>query len=1660
MAWEKIIDIIQSKKETESGFFVPRRMNGEIISDHMNFNIFNIDSSIDYGRGGNDRSEMFNTVREQYMHEKLNGNREIRFRNISSNFSNLVLAFRLIDISSTNYMRLVANIWNRNTNEFQNEYFEIDIKNEQAVEFESANAVQVEIKSHEVCFLNATAGARLEDLYVVLRLYTFEKMTRTAGELKIHSIYEYDEDALRRPYGCAVLSLPTSKMYEMLNSGDVNPSIPLTCNWVTGKGKNEKLFATLHEKIVGSVDEEFSTESCELPFKMTIHLYMGSSTDQSNENIFRVHSTRVAPIINVYPDPVNDTNKYYVTLVSGEFSNDSKTSGKNIEIKCFLVDGDGNVRNSLKTCKSVHELSKYEGYTSTVYYHNFKPIYNETFFINIDELGDEIYLSHILFLMYHCSSKESSNGNVKDKRTLFGFSVLMLGDIAGGISTPIEDSTFTLPCYHIPAVLCGKDIREYRSIYFDENVVLKSRVLRRSLNKSLTMINESITITMKLLSWCITNDTTLNRLLNPHNYFSTIENDGILAGVYEDCLLLSDGILLKYFRRVMDQCFKSIMRTQDSSEPAFRLLVRLLHATDNCGFGVSDTTLKNYIEKAFFHQNVYEKLLFHIDASLLWMRYPTLSPNRRHISAMLQTIDSIMQLAHKSVQITNHINLNQKQDFQCLKYSLRLDLSNFRGILENVLHTLNNLMSLENMRTDWLQELQFHVMKKFPILLDFALIYLDWRKVSTYVQSFISNVVALIDQGKMEFNNFGDVCLFNVINSIAASSLFNQVFFRDCVSDEMLLSLEILNKKGKNITNIIKKIVCELYLVCDTESDVVFSQKLFVLILQLLYDDFIQLRTGTNREVHPFLHFICPNMNLRSDGRKLSNIRLKIHLFFGILDVIRFDGMKNLINGTAQSHQLILKMEFVLLMMMQNLYSLYLHCFIAVQLQVIKGVMRALHVLYTILAAHSISGDFEVIQQEYNPFSSSILLSKFQPRSGVYLWLLAIEISAHTLSCPLLYCRETLDLSARRDYVRVNFAAIRKLSLPLFIEMWENIWAICMDTELMEALMQLLVMLMGSTDEIIRNSSAGIFVQFMIYFITTDKNVSFFFDLFLKTVVEIFQHCNYKTCLHNEEETLDYYSKYVGDYSRTGRFGTSRSFSSHHFEQFLNMGLRDFIESKPELQECKNDFMKIVDEAVYFIQLVGKLSICVQSRSNSHEVMTLSVKVIDFFGKHTFSDVYFSFLHSLVTEYCKNSNFLEASYLLSIHAKVTELSNDRLNEFEYGFHEIEVMPATRSWKRRLHLLEEAIALSEKASAWERCLGLIDSLIEDVHLMEGNHEMLKKYLMKQIEILDRSFNSSRLPLTFFMVCYYGDGFDLDLRNKKFVYHRPRGETLKEFASLLRSNYDDFTLLKQNQDPYEFTMNYQKSVRIVRIKPSNDVFRNEIDTVCGNKNNNDLKLLEARDKRQSINDSTKLFEYKICCRKDPSIGDEFLDLWVTKHFVFTDIALPSYVYKSNVIEVTTTSLNPIEVATDDIDERILVLLRGIREMKDIADCNDKFASQKITMELSGTIDAAVNGGISKYDSILSRDYRWKNPSIDEEILRSGKNVNEILEKFKTSFQKLIILIGKAVEIHKRKVCDDMRALHEHLERSYFNVIMPNSKEHLSEKIDCDFCSLGNI
>ena len=187
--------------------------------------------------------------------------------------------------------------------------------------------------------------------------------------------------------------------------------LPLSLQWITGKGTNEKLFALLHEELIRDPsNSNLPVATCDLPFKVMVFLSLqgitSPSTSLSNKDSARVYSSRVTPIFNAYPDPTNKNNNYYITLESGEFSQDSKSAQKNIEIQCFLVDSDGNIRNSIKTrSTSIPKINESKGYNSTVYYHNNRPVYNETFFINIDDVGSEIYLSHILFLIFHCSSK-------------------------------------------------------------------------------------------------------------------------------------------------------------------------------------------------------------------------------------------------------------------------------------------------------------------------------------------------------------------------------------------------------------------------------------------------------------------------------------------------------------------------------------------------------------------------------------------------------------------------------------------------------------------------------------------------------------------------------------------------------------------------------------------------------------------------------------------------------------------------------------------------------------------------------------------------------------------------------------------------------------------------------------------------------------------------------------------------------------------------------------------------------------------------------------------------------------------------------------------------------------------------------------------------------
>ena len=70
--------------------------------------------------------------------------------------------------------------------------------------------------------------------------------------------------------------------------------------------------------------------------------------------------------------------------------------------------------------------------------------------------------------------------------------------------------------------------------------------------------------------------------------------------------------------------------------------------------------------------------------------------------------------------------------------------------------------------------------------------------------------------------------------------------------------------------------------------------------------------------------------------------------------------------------------------------------------------------------------------------------------------------------------------------------------------------------------------------------------------------------------------------------------------------------------------------------------------------------------------------------------------------------------------------------------------------------------------------------------------------------------------------------------------------------------------------------------MKVKQDNTFSLNRKNLNFSNSNEIDFKFQEIGSKLQSTDDSTNVFEYKICSRRNASISNEFLDLWDYEEF----------------------------------------------------------------------------------------------------------------------------------------------------------------------------------
>eukprot|EP01132_Coremiostelium_polycephalum_P004848 gene4848-6043_t len=264
-------------------------------------------------------------------------------------------------------------------------------------------------------FIDISKKELQSDLYLVCRLIRKGKMLYDSNK-KSGSIF------YRRPFGCAVL-----RIEDNISVGkEMEHTIPIYTS------SQESQFPMLHEMIIKNPSNLQAVPKAK-GICIGLTLLPGDLKQVTKENPILEEVTKTNKL--GFPEvifPGETRNDIFITLESGEYSQDRKTSAKNVEIiiQARLEDGE-----LVKDCLFYGDKLKSE-FRSIVFYHSNQPHWAETFRVNVPiSILDQVYL---VISIRHCTTSENK------ERSPFAMSYLKLTNSDG---TVIANKTHSIPTY-------------------------------------------------------------------------------------------------------------------------------------------------------------------------------------------------------------------------------------------------------------------------------------------------------------------------------------------------------------------------------------------------------------------------------------------------------------------------------------------------------------------------------------------------------------------------------------------------------------------------------------------------------------------------------------------------------------------------------------------------------------------------------------------------------------------------------------------------------------------------------------------------------------------------------------------------------------------------------------------------------------------------------------------------------------------------------------------------------------------------------------------------------------------------------------------------------------------------------------------------------------
>ncbi|SCV02688.1 LAMI_0H01970g1_1 [Lachancea mirantina] len=372
----------------------------------------------------------------------------------------------------------------------------------------------------------------------------------------------------------------------------------------------------------------------------------------------------------------------------------------------------------------------------------------------------------------------------------------------------------------------------------------------------------------------------------------------------------------------------------------------------------------------------------------------------------------------------------------------------------------------------------------------------------------------------------------------------------------------------------------------------------------------------------------------------------------------------------------------------------------------------------------------------------------------------------------------------------------------------------------------------------------------------------------------------------------------------------------------------------------------------------------------------------------------------------RKKDYVQAALCLELLARTYNWNpNDTLPSTSYP-----PLPEQSSFERREYLYKEAARNFYRGLKLEKALSIYKELAQayekinyDLNGLALVHGQISR-LYTDLQTVDR------LVPTYFKVTLAGFGFPSSLRDKSFIYEGLPFEHISSMQHRISVSHPGSRLIKTQEEMDSLRVNpaMGKFIYIIAVEPRVEI--SDEFTSNGKKNsaNNKIRMyVENRDLNT------------FCSFRMLSGASNATDLWVKEVTFETASTFPTMMNRSEVKKISERTLSPVQNAIRSMQLKIQDLAgledTCIKLLKENGDYASAFA--ELSRNISGTIDAPVNGGVAQYRDFFS--------------LENTKDVKTSeLNLLQSTFDELAVVLNGCLVLHGRMCQKRLQKSHDML------------------------------